>query len=103
MFTEDRMSDANREQVTAFITGIWNNMVKAVSESRKISADSLNAYADRVVMFEGAEAVKKAKLVDGLLYHDEVKAEVKANCLAKPKLSTLYMPAACRRKKLQAV
>ena len=77
MYTEDRMSDANREQVTAFITGIWNNMVKAVSESRKISADSLNAYADRVVMFEGAEAVKKAKLVDGLLYHDEVKAEVK--------------------------
>lgn len=77
MFTEDRMSDANREQVTAFITGIWNNMVKAVSESRKISADSLNAYADRVVMFEDAEVLQKLKLVDGLLYQDQVKAEVK--------------------------
>ena len=77
MYTEDRMSDANREQVTAFITGIWNNMVKAVSESRKISPDSLNAYADRLVMFEGAEALKKMKFVDDLLYHDQVKAEVK--------------------------
>lgn len=77
MYTEDRMSDANREQVTAFITGIWNNMVKAVGESRKISPDSLNAYADRLVMFEGAEALKKMKFVDDLLYHDQVKAEVK--------------------------
>ena len=77
MYTEDRMSDANREQVTAFITGIWNNMVKAVGESRKISSDSLNAYADRLVMFEGAEALKKMKFVDELLYHDQVKAEVK--------------------------
>ncbi|MBR5919315.1 MAG: signal peptide peptidase SppA [Prevotella sp.] len=77
MYTEDRMSDANREQVTAFITGIWNNMVKAVGESRKINADSLNAYADRLVMFEGAEALKKMKFVDDLLYHDQVKAEVK--------------------------
>ena len=77
MYTEDRMSDANREQVTAFITGIWNNIVKAVGESRKISPDSLNAYADRLVMFEGAEALKKMKFVDDLLYHDQVKAEVK--------------------------
>lgn len=77
MYTEDRMSDANREQVTAFVTGIWNNIVKAVGESRKISSDSLNAYADRLVMFEGAEALKKMKFVDELLYHDQVKAEVK--------------------------
>ena len=77
IFTEDRMSDANREQMDAIVTGIWNNIVKAVSESRKISADSLNAYADRLVMFEGAETMKKLKFVDGLLYHDQVKAEVK--------------------------
>ena len=77
MYTEDRMSDANREQVTAFITGIWNNIVKAVADSRKISADSLNAYADRLVMFEGAEALEKMKLIDGLRYHDQVKIEVK--------------------------
>ena len=77
MYTEDRMSDANREQTQAYIDGLWRNVVKAVSDSRKISVDTLNAYADRLVMFEGAEALKKLKLVNGLLYHDQVKAEVK--------------------------
>ena len=77
MYTEDHMSDANREQTQAYIDGIWRNVVKAVSDSRKITVDSLNALADRLVMFEGAESIKKAKLVDALLYHDQVKAEVK--------------------------
>ena len=77
MYTEDHMSDANREQTQAYIDGIWRNVVKAVSDSRKITVDSLNAYADRLVMFEGSESLKKLKLVDALLYHDQVKAEVK--------------------------
>lgn len=77
MYTEDHMSDANREQTQAYIDGLWRNVVKAVSESRKISVDSLNAYADRLVIFEGSEALLKLKLVDGLLFHDQVKAEVK--------------------------
>lgn len=77
MYTEDHMSDANREQTQAYINSIWKQITNDVSSSRKISVDSLNAYADRLVMFEGAEAQKKYKLVDALLYHDQVKAEVK--------------------------
>ena len=77
MFVADKMSDANREQVTAYVNGIWENMLKEVSESRKISIDSLNAYADRLVMFEGAENLVKNKMLDKLLYTDEVKGEVK--------------------------
>ena len=77
MYTEDHMSDANREQTQAYINSIWKQITNDVSSSRKISVDSLNAYADRLVMFEGAEAQKKYKFVDALLYHDQVKAEVK--------------------------
>lgn len=77
MYTEDHMSDANREQTQAYINSIWKQITNDVSSSRKITVDSLNAYADRLVMFEGAEAQKKYKLVDALLYHDQVKAEVK--------------------------
>ena len=77
MYTEDHMSNANREQTQAYIDGLWRNVVKAVSESRKISVDSLNAYADRLVIFEGPEALQKLKFVDGLLFHDQVKSEVK--------------------------
>lgn len=76
-YTEDKMSDANRTQVSAYINGTWNNICKAVSESRKISNDSLNAYADRLITFEPAENILKYKMVDGLIYADQVKDEIK--------------------------
>ncbi|MEJ8769380.1 signal peptide peptidase SppA [Prevotella sp. HCN-7019] len=76
-YTEDRMSDANRTQVSAYINGTWNNICKAVSESRNISTDSLNAYADRMITFEPAENILKYKMVDGLIYADQVKDEIK--------------------------
>ncbi len=77
MMTADKMSDANREQVTAYITGIWDVMLKEVSESRKIPVDSLNAYADRFVTLSAPEDFVKLKLVDKLIYTDEVKTEIK--------------------------
>lgn len=76
-YTEDRMSDANRTQVSAYINGTWNNICKAVSESRNINTDSLNAYADRMITFEPAENILKYKMVDGLIYADQVKDEIK--------------------------
>jgi protease-4 len=71
------MSDSNREQTQVYINGLWGNMCKGVSESRKISVDTLNAYADRMIMFESQKQLLKYKLIDGLLYTDQVKAEIK--------------------------
>lgn len=76
-FTGEKMSDANREQVTAFINGIWQNVTKDVAASRKVSAAALNAYADSLITFADQKEYVKMKLVDGLLYTDQVKAEVK--------------------------
>ena len=77
MMTADKMSEPNREQVTAYMTGIWKVMLKDVSDSRKISVDSLNAYADRFVALEEQNELVKMKLVDKLIYTDEVKGEIK--------------------------
>ena len=76
-YTSTKMSDENREQITAYITSIWNNMVDGVSLSRNISAEQLNEYADRYIAFEGAEASLEAGLVDTLLYMDGTKAYLK--------------------------
>lgn len=76
-YTEEKMSEANRKQVSAYINGIWGNVCKAVSESRGIRVDSLNRYADRMVMFEPAENLVKYKMVDGLVYPDQMKKLVK--------------------------
>ena len=77
MMTADGMSEPNREQVTAYINGIWQVMLKEVSDSRKIPVDSLNAYADRFVTLSTPEELVRLKLVDKLLYTDEVKTEIK--------------------------
>ena len=77
MMTADGMSEPNREQVTAYINGIWEVMLKDVSDSRKIPVDSLNAYADRFVALAEPEDYVKMKMVDKLIYTDEVKGEVK--------------------------
>ena len=77
MFTEDHMSEANREQVSAYINGIWENILKDVSASRKISIDSLNAYADDLITFSDTKTLMAKKMVDGVLYTDEVKGVVK--------------------------
>ena len=61
MMTADQMSEPNREQVTAYITGIWKVMLKDVADSRKIDQPDL----------------VKMKMVDKLLYTDEVKGEIK--------------------------
>ena len=77
MMTADKMSDPNREQVTAYMTGIWEVMLKEVSDSRKIPVDSLNAYADRFVALADQQDYIKMKMVDKLIYTDEIKGEIK--------------------------
>ena len=77
MLTADGMSDPNREQVTAYLTGTWNAMVSDVSKSRNIPAQKLNEYADNLIMTADAKSYVTMKLVDKLMYTDEVKGEIK--------------------------
>lgn len=76
MYTADKMSDANREQVTAYVNGIWQNVCKAVSESRKISVEHLNAYADNFITLNDPKDFVKYKFVDKLIYTDQIDAEI---------------------------
>lgn len=76
-FTEEKMSDANRLQTQTFIDGTWRNVCAAVSKSRGISVDSLNSYADSYLALQATETLVKAKMVDGMMYGDQVKDAVK--------------------------
>lgn len=76
-FTEEKMSDANRLQTQTFIDGTWRNVCNAVSKSRGISIDSLNSYADSYLALQATETLVKAKMVDGIMYGDQVKDAVK--------------------------
>ena len=76
-FIATEMSPANREQVTAFITSIWEQVTQGVSASRNIPVDSLNVYADRMLMFYPSEESVKCGLADTLIYRNDVRNYLK--------------------------
>ena len=71
------MSPANREQVTAFITSIWGQVTEGVSASRNIPVDSLNVYADRMLMFYPSEESVRCGFADTLIYRNDVRNYLK--------------------------
>jgi protease-4 len=77
IFTEDKMSEPSRQQTERYIGGWWQTMCQSVAKSRGISIDSLNTYADRLVGYEDPKNLVKYKMIDGLLYNDQVKDAVK--------------------------
>ena len=71
-FIATEMSDANREQVTAFLGSIWGRLLEDVSASRNIPVETLNKYADEMMDLQPAETYLANGLADTLMYKDGV-------------------------------
>jgi protease-4 len=72
------MSDYDREQRTAYLTGIWNYWLKEMAESRKLQPEAMNQLAnDSIIAFADAQDYVKAKLVDKIIFPEDIKAEIK--------------------------
>ena len=72
------MSDYDREQRTAYTNGIWNYWLKEMAESRKVKAEALNQLAnDSIMGFANPSDYVKAKLIDKVMFPEELKAEIK--------------------------
>ncbi|MCL2246100.1 MAG: signal peptide peptidase SppA [Lentimicrobiaceae bacterium] len=63
----DKMSAANREQLTLLVDQLWNVFAQDISDSRNISVDSLNIIANQILSMEAATC-EKLRLVDGIMY-----------------------------------
>jgi protease-4 len=68
-FLENKMSDANREQVTALLNSVWTSIVTDISKSRNISVAKLNEIANGLLA-RTPEMAKAEKLVDIIAYED---------------------------------
>lgn len=76
-FIATEMSDANREQVSAFLNSIWSRLLEDISASRDIPVETLNRYADEMMDFQPAETYIANGLADTLMYKDGVLAYLK--------------------------
>lgn len=69
-FLENEMSDNNREQISAYLNGLWSEMKKEVAATRNVSVEELNVIADSLLARTPKLAIA-SKLVDKVAYHDE--------------------------------
>lgn len=76
-FFTDKMSDKNREQVTAYLNGLYETFLDGISKSRNISTATLHEIADDYKIQQPNDALA-FKMIDGLKYKDEIIDELKS-------------------------
>lgn len=79
-FLENKMSDANREQISALLNAVWNSVTSDISKSRNVSVAKLNEIANGLLA-RTPEMAKAQKLVDVIayedVYHDAIRKSLK--------------------------
>ena len=76
--TQTGMSEYDREQRTAYLNGIWSYWLKEMAEGRKVKPEDLNQLAnDSIIMFADTKDYVKSKLIDKVMFPEEIKAEIK--------------------------
>lgn len=88
-FIQKEMSDANREQVTAYITSLYKFQIKNIAASRKLQMDSVW----QIAMQSKAQLPKDAKtlgLVDALEYETEAKKIAAQLAKLRPETAKWY-------------
>lgn len=75
-YLQNEMSDANREQISAFLFDIWGEMKTDISKSRNVGVDKLNSIADNLEA-RNATLAKSSQLIDKIAYYDEFTNDLK--------------------------
>lgn len=76
-FTEDHMSDANREQSTRYIQGMWDIIAQDIAEGRGLTVKDINSLADTLTALQDTKFLMNKKLITKTLYSEDVKKEIK--------------------------
>ncbi|MEG4497122.1 signal peptide peptidase SppA [Microcoleus sp. F10-C6] len=75
-FLLTKMSPENRQQTQKLLGDMWGEYLKTVAPSRKVTVPQLQALADKGGTLMADEALK-SKLVDKVVYFDEISTELK--------------------------
>lgn len=73
-YIQTEMSEANRKQLSELQKDLWQAIRKDVSESRSISEEQLDLYANENTLFKSGEEILSYGLVDSLIYQAEMKS-----------------------------
>lgn len=72
-FTQNEMSEANREQITSYLNDAWSFLREDFAASRSLTADEVDSLANNLATLQATDYLLSANLVDTLLYETEMK------------------------------
>ena len=75
-FLGDKLSDENREQITAYQQEIWNNILNGVATCRRISTSYVNHFVEEGLFLADPSNAVECGLIDDLKYRIEVEKAV---------------------------
>jgi protease-4 len=76
-FTRTDMSDAARLQTKTYVQSLWDHITAKVGKERSLSAEVLNATANKAPWLQPGDFLVESGLLDELKYKDEVLKELK--------------------------
>ena len=81
-FLDNKMSDANRKQISELLNSVWSSITADISKSRNVSVAQLNKIANGLLA-RTPEMAKAEKLVDFVgyedVYHDAIRKLLKVD------------------------
>lgn len=88
----EKMSDASREQNLAYTNAMWNQIAEAIAQERDITVDAFNKLTNELAVRKPQHALDY-KLIDGIIYEDEMEAKLKelTETKAKKKLNKISL------------
>ena len=72
----DKMSDANREQISSYLGSLYQTMVNGIATARKKQISEVENIVNQLLIQHPEDAVKLG-MADGLKYDDEIETEFK--------------------------
>lgn len=72
-FTQNEMSQANREQVTSYLNDAWSFLRSDFAQARSLTIDEIDAAANNMPLLQTTDFLLSANLVDTVLYETEMK------------------------------
>lgn len=72
----DKMSDANREQISSYLGSLYHTMVTGIATARKKQVSEVENIINQLLIQHPEDAVKLG-MADGLKYEDEIETELK--------------------------
>lgn len=75
-FMLEKMSKENRDQLSELINGIYDVIVQRVADARRLDKNKLREISDKMLVRNAKQALE-FRLVDSLMYYDEVLANIR--------------------------